>query len=129
MSTNPKKNEDVAWNPTASSFGARLALVRWKMGWNVAEAERECGTTQNLWANWESGSMPRQLVEVVTKIAWKAKVERNWLLTGEETPKDGTVTRLYPSRKSHKWGRTPPRTGRTVASNIGTGSGGQPVAA
>jgi hypothetical protein len=87
MSTNPKKNEDVAWNPDTSAFGARLALVRWKMGWNVAEAERECGTTQNLWANWESGSMPRQLVEVATKIAWKAKVERDWLLTGDETPR------------------------------------------
>lgn len=127
MSTNPKKNEDSAWNPDTSSFGARLALVRWKMGWNVAEAERECGTTQNLWANWEAGSMPRQLVEVVTKIAWRAKVDRNWLLMGEQSP-DGTVTRLYP-RKSHNWGRLTPIGGRTVASTTQAGSGGQKVAA
>lgn len=86
MTTNPTRNEETAWIPDTSSFGARLALVRWKMGWNIAEAERECGTTQNLWANWEAGSMPRQLVEIVTKIAWNSKVDRNWLLTGDGSP-------------------------------------------
>jgi hypothetical protein len=119
-------SEQIDWIPDTAAFGARLALVRWKMGWNIAEAERECGTTQNLWANWEAGSMPRQLVEVAGKIAWASKVNRNWLLTGEGSP-GSPVTSLYRrERKSQKWGRTvTPIRGTVAKTSAEEGSGTQ----
>lgn len=119
-------SEQIDWIPDTAAFGARLALVRWKMGWNIAEAERECGTTQNLWANWEAGSMPRQLVEVAGKIAWASKVNRNWLLTGEGSP-GSPVTSLYrrsDRRKPQKWGGTVTHMGGNVGTvNVEEGSG------
>ena len=78
--------EQAEWIPDVRSFGARLALTRWHMGWNIAEAERECGFSQNTWSNWEAGAQPRKYVEAVTKISWATKVNRLWLLTGEGSP-------------------------------------------
>lgn len=82
MNTKPEAN----WIPDASTFGARLALVRWRMGWNIREAERECGLSQNTWAGWEHGATPRDFVEVVSKIHWATGVNRVWLMTGEGSP-------------------------------------------
>lgn len=87
MSTEPA----TTWIPDASTFGARLALIRWRMGWNLTEAARECDITQNSWANWEAGSMPRQYVEAVTKIVWRTKVDKFWLMTGEGSPEPETA--------------------------------------
>lgn len=74
------------WVPDTADFGARLALVRWRLGWNVREAERECNISQNLWSNWEHGSMPRNLIEVVNRVVLRTGVNRVWLMTGEGSP-------------------------------------------
>jgi transcriptional regulator with XRE-family HTH domain len=74
------------WIPDVATFGARLALVRWRMGWNLREAERECNITQNLWGGWEAGKEPRSFVEVVNRITLRTGVNRVWLMTGEGSP-------------------------------------------
>jgi len=79
---------EAGWIPDVSHFGARLALVRWKMDWNRAEAERECGVSQNLWAGWESGVSPHDQIKVAEKIAARSGVNKMWLLLGEGDPSD-----------------------------------------
>jgi hypothetical protein len=80
-------NTDARWIPDTSTFAARLVLVRWKMGWNRAEASKECNlASPNAWATWEEGSMPRQFVENVNRIVLRTKVDRMWLMTGEGSP-------------------------------------------
>lgn len=79
-------NPQTNWIPRTDSFGARLALVRWRMGWNVAEAERECGLTQNTWAGYEGGREPRRYVEIVNRIVLRTSVDKMWLMTGEGSP-------------------------------------------
>lgn len=74
------------WIPDVSTFGARLALVRWRMGWNLREAERECNITQNLWGGWEAGKEPRGFIETVNRITLRTGVNRVWLMTGEGSP-------------------------------------------
>lgn len=74
------------WIPDTATFGARLALVRWHMGWNMKEAERECNLTQNSWNKWEEGSLPRNYVEVVNRIVLRTSVNKVWLMTGEGSP-------------------------------------------
>lgn len=77
------------WVPDASTFGARLALVRWRMGWNIREAERECNISQNLWGGWEAGKEPRNFIEIVNRIVLRTQVDRVWLMTGEGSPAPG----------------------------------------
>ena len=77
------------WIPDVATFGARLALVRWRMGWNLKEAAVECNLTQNSWGNWETGSMPRNYIEVVNRIVLRTQVNKLWLMTGEGSPEDG----------------------------------------
>lgn len=79
------------WIPDVSTFGARLALVRWRMGWNVREAERECNLSQNTWGNWEEGALPRDLNSVVNRIVLRTQVAKMWLLTGEGSPEPGNT--------------------------------------
>ncbi|OOB90323.1 helix-turn-helix domain-containing protein [Rathayibacter sp. VKM Ac-2630] len=75
-----------AWIPDTASLGARLALVRWRMGWNVKEAERECGISQNLWSGWEAGSQPRNYNAQINRIVLRTQVDKYWLMTGEGSP-------------------------------------------
>lgn len=87
MDTNAANSSQTPnWIPDTESFGARLALVRWRMGWNLAEAERECGMSQNTWGNWETGAKPRDFIEAVSKIVWRTKVNRYWLIDGAGSP-------------------------------------------
>lgn len=74
------------WIPDVSTFGARLALVRWRMGWNMKEAERECNITQNAWSKWEDGALPRNYVEIVNRVVLRTGVDKMWLMTGEGSP-------------------------------------------
>lgn len=84
------------WIPATDTFGARLALVRWHMGWNIAEAERECALTQNTWAGYESGREPRRYVEIVNRIVLRTSVNKIWLMTGEGSPENPeTPTKDY----------------------------------
>lgn len=81
---------EQSWIPDTSSFAARLALVRWRMGWNVREAERECHISQNSWAGYESGREPRKFIEIVNRIVLRTGVDRVWLMTGEGSPEPET---------------------------------------
>lgn len=72
------------WVPNTESFGARLALVRWKMGWNVAEAAQECGLLRQNWRLWEEGREPRRLVTIAMAIAGRTGVDIDWLIRGRQ---------------------------------------------
>lgn len=74
--------------PNASTFGARLALVRQLMRWgNIAEAARECGLPTDSWRNWEvDGREPRRLVTIAMAIATRANVDIDWLVYGPSKP-------------------------------------------
>lgn len=77
----------TSWIPDTATFGARLALVRWRMGWNLKEAATECNLpSTNSWSNWEEGAMPRNYVDVVNRIVLRTRVDKVWLMTGEGSP-------------------------------------------
>lgn len=82
--TNPAvKARTPGWVPDVDSLGARLALVRHAMGWNIAEAATNCGLPIASWRNWESrGKEPRGVVSVCMKVAGVTGVDLNWLLMG-----------------------------------------------
>jgi hypothetical protein len=46
----------TGWVPDDSTFAARLALVRQRMGWNVKKAADECGIAVENWRRWERRS-------------------------------------------------------------------------
>lgn len=87
------------WIPTADPFGARLALIRHRMGWNLKEASTECGFTINQWASWETGRMPRDYQEVCEKISKRTGVDLVWLVLGSQRqPSDYQVEVSRPRR-------------------------------
>lgn len=69
------------WIPE-DTFAGRLALVRARMQWNYATADRVCELKQHSWQRWESGRMPRNLLAVATKIADRSGCSREWLVLG-----------------------------------------------
>jgi hypothetical protein len=75
---------DPGWVADASTFGARLALVRQRMGWgNIAKAAKECGVPTDSWRNWEvDGSEPRRLVTIAQTIATRTGCDLLWLVHG-----------------------------------------------
>ena len=74
-----------SWVPSTSSFGARLALIRWRMGWNMKEAALACGFSQQSWRGWElSGRDPRGFLDVARRISERTGVDEYWILTGKE---------------------------------------------
>lgn len=69
------------WIPTDTTLGARLALVRWRMGWNIKEAAAACAVPAASWRLWEiDGSQPRNLVVIAKKIADRAGCDLGWLV-------------------------------------------------
>jgi len=75
------------WKPDTSAFGARLALIRWQLNYNLKEAAIACGFPPATWTTWETGgTMPRDLVAVTTQIAERTGVDRLWLMLGDEAP-------------------------------------------
>lgn len=82
--------------PRTNTFGARLALIRWQMGWNMKEAALACGFSQQSWRGWElQGHDPRGFADVAERIAERTGVDEYWILTGKEpaapTDPDGGV--------------------------------------
>jgi|SRR2546423_3648057 len=73
-----------AWIPTDDTFGARLALVRQKMGWgNVKEAALACGLPPESWRTWERDNVtPRRVVQIARRIAERTGADYGWLLDG-----------------------------------------------
>lgn len=81
---------EVDWIPDADTFGARLILVRQRMGWgNVKQAAEECRLPVQSWRTWErDGVTPRRHVDVARVIARRTGCSFGWLLTGSS---DGTL--------------------------------------
>lgn len=75
----------LRWIPRDDTFGARLALVRQRFGWNLKEASLACGLPQNAWLEWESkGRVPRNIAEIALKISEHTDVDDYWLMTGKK---------------------------------------------
>lgn len=75
------------WKPDTSAFGARLALLRWRLNYNLKEAALVCGFPPESWRTWELyGTMPRDLVAVTGQIADRTGVDRLWLMLGDDAP-------------------------------------------
>lgn len=75
-------NLGQGWTVDDSSFGARLALIRQRMRWNIKEAARECGIPAASWGTWEDGAMPRRYTEMCRLIADRTGCDYGWLLDG-----------------------------------------------
>jgi transcriptional regulator with XRE-family HTH domain len=74
------ETETETWVPDLN-FGARLALVRHRMGWNIKEAAIACGVPAQSWRGWElDGREPHRLVTIALAIASRTGVDLNWLL-------------------------------------------------
>lgn len=69
------------WIPE-DSFGTRLIQVRKRLGMTQAEIAQACDLDDGSWSNWENGSRPRGMDEVVRKIAENLNVDRDWLMWG-----------------------------------------------
>lgn len=82
--TQAQQSTAKGWMPDDSTFGARLALVRQRMGWgNVREAAVECGVPPESWRTWErDGVVPRRIVEIAGLIAERTGCDYGWLLAG-----------------------------------------------
>lgn len=74
-------SDSHGWRPDDSTFGARLALVRQRMGWgNVVEAANECGLPPASWRGWErDGRAPRDYMAVCARISTRTGVDLAWL--------------------------------------------------
>lgn len=71
------------WTPE-DTFGARLALVRQRLSWNVTQAANECDLPASSWSTWEDGVKPRDMDEIVRKIAAATGCDPVWLMFGTE---------------------------------------------
>lgn len=85
----------ITWIPSDDTFGARLAMVRQRFGWNMKEAALACGLPQNSWLDWETrGRTPRNLADVAQKIRERTGADDYWLMTGRrngEHPSDPII--------------------------------------
>jgi hypothetical protein len=79
MTTQPSGR---GWTANDSTFGARLALVRQRMGWgNVKEAAVACGLPVESWRNWErDGRLPRDLMGVGQAVSARSGCDLGWLI-------------------------------------------------
>jgi transcriptional regulator with XRE-family HTH domain len=78
-------NTGQGWTVDDSTFGARLALVRQRMQWNIKEAARECGIPAASWGTWENGAMPRRYTEMCRLIAERTGCDYGWLVLGPQS--------------------------------------------
>jgi len=97
MTTTADSPTKKGWTVDDSTFGARLALVRQRMDWNLKEAAIECGLPPASWKNWErDSSEPRRLIETVTLISNRTGCDFLWLLTGS----NARTTAQYDKRRT-----------------------------
>lgn len=76
------RNLEQGWTVDDSTFGARLALVRQRMSWNIKQAARECGIPAASWGSWENGALPRDYTMKCRLIAERTGCDYGWLLDG-----------------------------------------------
>lgn len=80
------------WRTDASEFGARLALIRWQMGWNLKEAAIACGLPAQSWRTWElDRTTPRDIVAISKQISERTRCDYLWLLLGESSEQAGVA--------------------------------------
>jgi transcriptional regulator with XRE-family HTH domain len=91
------------WVPELT-FGARLALIRQRYGWNVKEAAIACRLPVQSWRGWERDHMqPRRYLEVCRMIAEATGASYDWLLDGRRFPSPrSTSTPEYAERDPRK---------------------------
>lgn len=86
MSTQTHGNEV----PTVDTFGARLALIRWKMGWNMKEAALACNVRPQSWREWElSGRRPHDFADVAERMSERTGIDDYWIMTGKTKSPSG----------------------------------------
>lgn len=82
--TTPELATD-SWVPDDLTFGARLALIRQRMGWNVKEAALACGLPAQSWRGWEIGGRePHRRTTIAMTIAAKTGCDFLWLVHGPD---------------------------------------------
>lgn len=81
----------TGWIPDASTFGARLALIRQRMGWgNVEKAAKACGISTETWRSWERDNRePHRLVTIAKQIAGATGCDYLWLVHGPDRGQGG----------------------------------------
>ena len=86
------------WVANDATFGARLALIRQRMGWgNVAKAAKECGVPIDSWRNWErDGREPHRLTTIAMTIASRTGCDYLWLVHGPDRGSVRPTTRYAP---------------------------------
>ncbi len=119
-------NEGAGWTVDDSELGARLALVRQRMRWNIKEAATECGLPAASWASWEAGASPRQLADVCDKISRRTGADYIWLIAGSARPSGRPrSTHGYPTVTDRPATQTPRQRGnRPPGHSSGTTSPG-----
>jgi transcriptional regulator with XRE-family HTH domain len=95
MTTQVTEHSRSGWVPR-DTFATRLVLARAAAGMTRDEAAAACGLNRATWRLWEQGGSPRNMAEVVSKIAAGLGVDRDWLLWGgpladENDPLPGAV--------------------------------------
>ena len=79
------------WVPRSDAFGARLAAVRYIMGWNLKEAALACNITAASWRSWElNGVMPRDYLDVSRRISARTGCDLQWLTGIDAGPFEDT---------------------------------------
>lgn len=100
MSTTPATDAPTqGWTADDSTFGARLALIRQRMGWgNIARAAKECGVPTDSWRNWEvDGREPHRLTTIAMTIATRAGCDYLWLVHGPQRGAFAPTREYFPS--------------------------------
>ena len=65
------------------TLAVRLILARHHAGkLSQREAAEKCGVNYGSWSNWEDGRKPRDLLDVVRKVADGLQINYEWLLFG-----------------------------------------------
>jgi transcriptional regulator with XRE-family HTH domain len=83
------------------SFAARLRLARMHANdITIKEAAERCGLNYGSWSNWERGSRPLGLLDVVEAISEGLDIDRNWLLFGGPLASASAGKRDRHSRRS-----------------------------
>lgn len=84
MTTTEVEHRSTGWVADDSAFGARLALVRQRMGWgNVKEAAEACNIPVQSWRSWERDNVkPRDVFDRARQIAERTGCDYGWLLDG-----------------------------------------------
>lgn len=100
MTTDAASPQTQPWIADDSTFGARLALIRQRMGWgNVKTAATECGLPPESWRHWErDGLEPRRLVTIALAIATRTGCDYLWLVHGPK--RGGAIRSVAYSRQS-----------------------------